>query len=450
MSKSNPLHLHLLQGAVKAGVDESDHFKELLQGAEAAGSMNGETLRFAGFSFDKKSPDLTTTDADEQIHLSEEIPDGTCLRDEVQPGMELPVDSAPAIPETSDASLLTANIPHGFPKHVNGEKTPTPDLNKPKYAKKSGSGEEQVETKPILCDSSCVTVSIAGVDAPTVAMHQSILPHRGALHVERNDANYSKTTNVGMPADNARVSQTLPANMATVASDRVLDLALSRNRESGIDVEAEAHDVEPVLLVVPHHAPLAMANVTMADAATFQPFLLRNDRHSEVVLRSESDIAAVGPELPSQTANTEPIKRLELQWNDSSLGKILLTAELRDGVLHAVVDSSHAATSVSTADLHQFLEDNHVPVHALQVNGQSIAHQASRDTSWNFSATGVEAGMGGSQSFSHRGQEREGSSAGEQRRTHSRAERNEGAIRNVEASTVISSPQSDQRLSIHI
>ncbi len=451
MSKSNTLCLPLPQSVARAGTDRLGQFKELLQEVRSAGSPSREASPSAAFSFDEKVPDLTVADADKQTNLSEEIPAEAVLRGEAQPGVGSSIDSAPAIPETSDASLAMVNVPHDLPRHADHEKIPTSVLSKSKHTKKSESAEEQIETKTVSVDLPFVPISNVGGDASTAVVQQSIPLHRGASPVEQNAANPSKITTVGIPVANARENQAIPAEMDSVASSgTVPDLVLPRNHESDVNVEADTHDIEPVLSVIPRHAPLATVNVTMSDAATFQPFLLRGDRHSDVVMRAENDSAAVGPELLNQTATTaEPIKRLELQWNDVSLGKISLTAELRDGALHAVVDSSRAATGVNATDLHRFLEDNHVPLHALQVSGQPIVSQASRDTSWN-SARDVSAGTGGSQSFSHQGQERNGSSAGEQRHTHSRTERYEDATRTVKGSAVIPSQQSDQRLSIHI
>jgi hypothetical protein len=449
MSKSNMQGLHSLQGAGKDGMDGSSLFKELLQGVKTAGLRNRETLPSAEASCDENTSDLTAADVNKQTDSSEKCPAKVAMCDESQPAMESSTDSVPAIPEVSDASLVKVNVPRGLLKHIGGKKLSIPDSNTSPHTKKGCPREEQVETKTVASNSSLVTVSNTGTDASIVVVHQSIPSSRVALHAERNDANVLKA----IPAGNAKEHQSIPMNMAAGASDRVPDLVLSKSLQSDVDVETETHDMEPVSSAsAPHVLPTTVAtvSVTMSDAATFRPFLLRSDRHTDVVMRPENDMVAAGPELPNQTVPAQPIKRLELQWNDSSLGKISLTAELRDGALHAVVDSSRAVSGVDATDLHRFLEDNRVPLHALQVNGQSTVSQTSRDPSWNSAATDVGAGMGGSQSFSHRGQEREGSSASEQRRTHSRVERYEGEMRAVEGSTAIPNRQSDQRLSIHI
>ncbi|WP_047487953.1 hypothetical protein [Terriglobus sp. TAA 43] len=143
-----------------------------------------------------------------------------------------------------------------------------------------------------------------------------------------------------------------------------------------------------------------------------------------------------------------PVNHLDLQWKDGALGSISVRAEMREGSLHATVNGSHVSSTVSVTDLHQFLEDNRIAVHSLQVNG--VAETKLVSERHGLAVDAPVANGGQAPSLSHRD---DNSGSGARERTtpgRSRKEVQEIPVAISSAAISFVGQASNGRLSIHI
>lgn len=121
-------------------------------------------------------------------------------------------------------------------------------------------------------------------------------------------------------------------------------------------------------------------------AAVFHASLTREANLNRSVTNSDNDSPLMPEETPALSTISAPVSHLDLQWKDGTLGNVSVRAEMREGVLHAVVNGSHVSSAVSPTELHQFLEDSRIPVHSIQVNGVATVKHVSEAGGFDASA----------------------------------------------------------------
>lgn len=226
------------------------------------------------------------------------------------------------------------------------------------------------------------------------------------------------------------------ANFSSAVADQLFPVE-TNTVETGTRAVRVASEREPAFAV-----PVPQA------AVVFHASLLHQGKSDVPIAIPDEESTSPPTETMSASLASSPVNHLDLQWKDGALGSISVRAEMREGSLHATVNGSHVGSAVSVTDLHQFLEDNRVAVHSLQVNG--VAEVKPVVERHSFATTDALVGNGGQASHSHRD---------ESRRSSARESSAPGRPRDVveEMSTAIATSAisyigqaGNGRLSIHI
>lgn len=108
--------------------------------------------------------------------------------------------------------------------------------------------------------------------------------------------------------------------------------------------------------------------------ASFAPSLLRPEwgsgSFSTQLDHALDDTREMSPAVSAATH----VKHLDVSLTVPGFGDISVTAGTRNGTVHATVTGGHATASLLMADVHSFLEQNHVPLQHVTV--QSFEHRA--------------------------------------------------------------------------
>lgn len=186
---------------------------------------------------------------------------------------------------------------------------------------------------------------------------------------------------------------------------------------------------------------------TPQPAAIFHASLVREVKSTGTLTVPDEDSALTTAETQMSSVVSGPVSHLDLQWKDGALGNVSVRAEMREGVLHAVVNGSHVSSAVSPTELHQFLEDSRIPVHSLQVNGvEGIKHISEAG---QFDAN-TPTGNGAQTSLSYRDESSRSSARGQEPRNKTNDEdKAEPIVVSAAPMSHAAQPQIN-RLSIHI
>lgn len=432
-------------GAQRSG--EMHHFKDVLQGIAGPASTVATAPNTPS---DVVSPE---TNPDVDLPRTEAPNDEVFTAPARDPHQPVVGDACPALQDVlvdmggdalkkaaqpvrvGESAAETLSATRGHMKHI-GKKAVSSD------------DEAELPAVPVAASAAVPVDAMKASDVPCIAMGRDEASPSSAETIPHTSIATSKSRN-------DRVSLIEPSALQakgtqqTAGMGGVVDTAHVAQQDAGGDWDEVPSDARAPLSDNLLHAHGSAIENPVIPAATFQPFLLRSDRHPEVITMADEVASPEIVETSSSPATVEPIKRLDLQWNDASLGKIALTAEMRDGALHAVVTSSHATSTVSARELHQFLEDSLVPVYGVQVHGAGGSSTEVRTLHASTPQAGMNLG-GGMQSFSESGQKRGGSFASNASRFEERSDDEGDVAPGIARRVVVPQQQQTQRLSIHI
>lgn len=245
----------------------------------------------------------------------------------------------------------------------------------------------------------------------------------------------------------AMVQSTSPKSEATDQVNQVVAGVLSATDDPDASHDAVAIESTPKIAHAAGLREPSFVPATPQPAAVFHASLTREVKSTGSLTASDDEPSLTAAEPPVSSAVGAPVNHLDLQWKDGTLGNVSVRAEMREGVLHAVVNSSHVSSAVSPTELHQFLEESRIPVHSLQVNGvEGVKHISEAGP---FDAN-TAAGNGAQSSLSYRDESSRSSARGQETRNKAN-DADEVEPTSVSAVPMTHSVQPQMnRLSIHI
>ncbi|MEZ2345947.1 hypothetical protein [Terriglobus sp. RCC_193] len=324
------------------------------------------------------------------------------------PGSELQPDG-PAVPQSGDDEpqvILVPPMPKGSVTGKPDRKTDAEVPIKSKLPSKRTAASETIP--PVSTEVTVVNVSSAAIDsntqappAPAVSLVNSPVAGGAATSSQK----IAPSSSVKWPVAMAQVAS--QKNEPTDQVDKVVASVLS-----SADDQSSSHDAIAIESNTKAGRTTSLREPSFVvsspqPAAIFHASLLRETRSNGSFIVSDDEPTLTAAETLTPSTVSAPVSHLDLQWKDGMLGDISVRAEMREGVLHAVVNGSHVSSSVSPAELHQFLEESRIPVHSLQINGvEGVKHISEVG---GFDAN-TSAGTGAQTSLSYR-DESSGSSA---------------------------------------
>lgn len=117
----------------------------------------------------------------------------------------------------------------------------------------------------------------------------------------------------------------------------------------------------------------AVHGTPAAEGATFAPSLLRPIQSGGSFSAQVSDALDEVHTVSQPAAVAVPVRHLNLSLTVPGIGDLSVSAAMKNGAVHATVLSAHSASSLLMADMHRFLEQNHVAVHHVAI--QSADHR---------------------------------------------------------------------------
>lgn len=366
-------------------------------------------------------------------------------------------DSAASLPLPEDSSCLEQEllpIPLNAPQEMDAKPTTSADRSaKSKPASSAAkAGPKDKNADPTITAYSPITsgveqqshVVIAATCTPLSDQADKSTPVKDSKGTLEAGANANRVRPRLMFAGAPEQVDTKSAAPGTVSS-----VALQLDSDTQKHREVDQEDTTKPVIV--SHVEQRATAVSVADPVpAFRPSLFVDRSHSETIAFQDED--AFVTDVPMPAASLAPLKRLDLQWNDTAFGKIAVTAEIRDGTVHATLHSERTVSDASVSGLHEFLESNRVGASELQVSVVGSAAHSSRTLSSNETTSDRAPLAGGDSQSSPRGGQEQPPSRRQYDDRWDVANKRSKQLRSdpVEDYSAVHRPQSQQHLSIHI
>lgn len=377
----------------------------------------------------------------------------TTEKDMVQPDNEAQV-SCPSIPQADVDETQVAITPPEVKKLVAGkadrktDDSPVKTKSSSRPIATSGGAVAAIPVAPtevvaMKTNSAMIDHNTPGASAPVIPVISATVT--GTAKLLQETATVKARTDPKWPVPTAQVAPQ-KSEVADQVNQVVTPLS-SATDDQDISHGAGIIENTPKMARIPGSRESSFVASTLQPAAIFHASLVRETKSTGSLTVSDDDSILTPADTQMPSAISGPVNHLDLQWKDGALGDVSVHAEMREGVLHAVVNSSHVGSAVSPTELHQFLEDSRIPVHSLQVNGvEGVKHIPEAG---QFDAN-TASGNGTQSSLSYR-DESSRSSARDQELRHKAANEDEVGPVTVPVAPMTHAVQPQvNRLSIHI
>jgi hypothetical protein len=336
------------------------------------------------------------------LQVTSSSPEKDAVQQDVEPQQSVPCVPQPNADELRAAVLATAlkDSETGKSDHKKNSLDSTKDKQPPKRIATSGVSTETAATIPADVLAMKAIVTTGDASAQTFP-GKPVLPTKSSAESEGSPNLLAGIARAKSNTTNLPAAITQQPPQGSGFADQV-DQAIA-NLPSSMDGQNSSHDavaVEPntkVSRVSSFREPSFVAAST-PPAVVFHASLVRETKSFGQLAIPHDEPKLPGAETLDLSTAGAPVNHLDLQWKDGALGSISVRAEMREGALHAIVNGAHITSVVSTAELHQFLEESRIPVHSLQVNGVAEVKHIADGGSFDANAS---AGNGSQASLSY-------------------------------------------------